>query len=146
MAEVGGVRDRPTRRTPSTLRTAMFPCFFMSESPLDIFRRHLSRGGTQSTDAHEVIGHAGQAHQLHLAPDAPQARLAQAADSLAPTKELLDAFAHDLTGSIAGRVQSASIRAGRIVSRIDGDVRSNALCEQAIDKSTGVITVVAARP
>src|ERR1019366_5539326 len=86
----------------------------------------------------------GQAHQLLVAPDAPQSGLAQTAYGLAPTEELLDAFAHDLTGPVAGRAERAPIRAGAVVSGVDGHVRSDALREQAIDKSAGVITLIAA--
>ncbi len=56
---------------------------------------------------------------------------------------VFDAFAYDLTGPIGRRGQSASIRTGRIVSRIDGDMWGDAPCKQGIDESARVITLVA---
>lgn len=79
---------------------------------------------TQSTDTNHVVGQAGKAHQLAVAPNAAQPGLAKTPYRLAPTKELLNAFAHDLAGSVCRREQNLSIRAGRVVGRIDGHVRA----------------------
>src|SRR5215471_651845 len=59
-------------------------------------QRHLSCTRTQPTDAHQVVGRAGERDQLGIAPHATQARLAQSADALAPAPELFDALTHDL--------------------------------------------------
>src|SRR5580704_4142491 len=115
----------------------------MFGSPWSIFRRHLSCSGTHSTDAHQVVGQPGQAHQLLVSPNAAQTGLAQSADCLAPTKELLDAFAHDLTRPITGRFQRAFTDTCGVVSGVQGDMRSDALSEERFDEALRVITLVA---
>jgi hypothetical protein len=115
----------------------------MFASPRGIFRRHLSCSRTQSTDAHQVVGQTSQTHQLLVTPDAPQPGLAQAADGLAPTKELLDPFAHDLACPIAARFEHAFTEAGRVVSGVEGDMRSDTLCEQRFDEAPRVIALIA---
>src|SRR5882757_920175 len=115
----------------------------MFESPRGSFHGHLSCSWTHSTDAHQVVGQTGQAHQLVVTSNTPQSGLAQAPDCLAPTKELLDSFAHDLTCPIAGRFKRAFTEAGRVVTCIDGDMRSDTLCEQRFDKASRVITLIA---
>jgi hypothetical protein len=119
------VEDRTVRRrsgTPASvlLRPLCFSVICMFESPRLKFRRHLSCSRTHSTDTHQVVGQTGQAHQLLVAPNASQSGLAQAADRFAPTKELLDAFAHDLTGPITGRFERTFTKAGRVVSGAEG--------------------------
>ena len=139
MAATGAFSRRLSSRAPS-----IFPSSFISGSPLSIFRRHLSCSGTQSTDAHEVVGRAGEPHQLRISSDAPQARLAQSTHRFAPAKKLLDAFAHNLAGLIPGRAKRASIRTGRVVSGVDGHMRGDALREQAIDEAARALTLIAA--
>src|SRR5665213_3031953 len=116
----------------------------MFGSSWSVFRRHLSCGRTHSTDAHQVVGQTGQAHELFVAPYASQPRLAQAAHRLAPAKELLDAFAHNLTGPVAGRLERAFAQASREVTGIDSHMRGDALGQQRIDEAARVIALVAA--
>src|SRR5665213_3071562 len=115
----------------------------MFGSPRYNFRRHLSCGRAHSTDAYQVVGQASQAHQLLVALDTAQPRLAQTAYGFAPTEELLDSFAHDLTCSISGRFERAFANASGVVTRVEGDMRSDALREQGIDKPACVIALVA---
>jgi len=90
-------------------RSADFVDFFMFAAPLSNSYRQLSCGRTHSTDAHQVVGHPDQAHQLLIAPDTAQPGYTQTADALALSKELLDPFAHDLTGPIARGLEDAPI-------------------------------------
>ena len=113
-------------------------------SPWSLLRRHLSCSRTHSTETYEVVGQAGQAHQLLVALDASQFGLAQGADRLAPTKELLDAFAHDLTGPIAAGLYGAGAQTRREVSGVEGYVRRDALCKQSLNEPTRVLALVAA--
>ena len=144
IAGMGSVCRRPCNGASWMPRSSMFRCFVIFGSPLRCVRRHLSRSRTQPTDAHEIVGRAGQPHQLRVAPDAPQSGLAQTTYGLAPTKELFNVFANNLTGSIAARVEGASIRAGGVVSGVDSHMQRDALREQAIDEAARVITLVAA--
>ena len=79
--------------------------FFAFGSCRGTILRHLSCSRTHSTDAHKVVDQAGQTHEVSVASDASQLRLTQAAHCLAPAKELLDTFAHDLTGPVSGGLQ-----------------------------------------
>src|SRR5665213_1822916 len=131
--------------------SALRPCgslelsyFFMFGSYRRTLPRHLSCSRTHSTDAHKVVGQAGQAHEVFVAPGASQLRLAQAAYRLAPAKELFDAFAHDLTGPVSGGLQGAFAQPRGEVRGIEGDVRGDALREQAFDEPARVIALVAA--
>ena len=64
---------------------------------------------------------------MSVAPDAAQSGLAQAADGLTPSEELLEAFAHDLTGPISWVIDDARARSGAVVGRVEGHVRRDAL-------------------
>src|ERR1035437_11041109 len=143
MGEVLSMLSRSKVSAVEPHRLSEFPDFFMFRSPMGNARRHLPCGRTHSTDAYQVVGQAGQTHQLLVAPDTAQFCFAQTAYDLAPTKELLDAFAHDLTGPVAGRVERAPIRAGGVVSGVEGYMRRDVLRQQAIDKSALVIPLVA---
>src|SRR6267154_1878834 len=113
-----------------SLRRSVPAGLCMFGSPWNTFCRHLSRGRTHSTDAHRVVGQARQPHQLRVTLDAPQAGLAKAAHGFAPAEKLLDTFANNLAGPIAGRAEGASIWPGGVVSGVDGHMRSDALREQ----------------
>ena len=140
MVEEPSVRRRRDAAASVPFGTFGFIRFCIFGSPRSNFRRHLSCGRTHSTEAHEVVGQGGQAHQLFVAPDPQQSGLAQTADSLAPTKELFDAFTHDLASAIAWRLERAFTQTGGVVSGVDGDMGSDALREQALDESARVIT------
>ena len=143
MAEDRKVRGRSDAPASVLPRSLSFSVLCMFGSRLLNFRRHLSCSRTHSTDPHQVVGQARQAHQLLVAPNTAQSGFAQATDRLAPTKELLDAFANDLTGSISGRFERAFADARGVVSSVEGDMRSDALCEQRFNEASRVITLIA---
>src|SRR5665213_3613262 len=118
--------------------------FFMFRSSRGVILRHLSCSRTHSTDAHKVVGQAGQAHEVFVTSNAPQLRLSQTAYRLAPSKKLFDAFAHDLACPVAGGLERAFAQTRGEVSGIEGDVRGDVLCEQAFDEPARVIALVAA--
>src|ERR1700747_1795937 len=137
-------RSRLHAREP--LRGPDRACFARAvrlEVLIAVLQRHLSRRGTQSTDAQQVVSRGGQAHQLGVARDALQPRLARAAAGLAPAEELLDALAHDLTGAISARPEHAAAQAN-VASLNVSDVWGRALLQQSGYEPPRVVALVGA--
>ena len=103
-------------------------------NPLITFLQgHLSCSCRQATDAQQVVGGAGQIQKLRIAMHALQAGLAQSADGLAPSKELLDPLAHDLPRTIGARLEYASTQTGVF---LPSPFLSRASSEKTVDAPT----------
>src|ERR1039457_6531375 len=79
-----------------------------------IFKRHLSCGGRQATEAQQVVGSADQMRvQLH-ASDAAHAHAAQAAVGFHPAEDFFNPLALSLTDPVAGVPGGTRIQSGRL--------------------------------
>lgn len=125
--------QRPSRRAKrAASRSPRAWIVLLDRSPwfevrIGDLQRQLSGVRAHSAHAQQVVGRAGQPHQLGITLDAVQAGLAQTANGFAPAKELLNTLAHDLAGSIGRRAQRALIQPDGAAALDAGDVRPDML-------------------
>src|SRR5512144_1166952 len=106
--------------------------------------RHLSRDRTQATHAQQVVSGRGEIGLTLIFRHALDARLAQAAHGLLPTKDLLDELALTLRDLIAVMASSASVYPSSGPRSVKRHMRDDAPLTQPGNEALLVIALIAA--